>query len=105
MRREDRWTSSSSTASSVRRRTDLRAALQQRCCTLPAAHAHRHDAVARLARAHRLGDRADESRAGHAERVTDRDRAAVDVEPIHWNPETIAAVDHLTGECFVELPE
>ena len=49
------------------------AALEQRRGALAAADAHRHDAVARLAALHLIGDRADQPRAGHAERVADRD--------------------------------
>src|SRR5258705_10815190 len=46
---------------------------------LTAADAHGHDAVARLAPQHLVGDGADHARAGHAEGVTDRDRAPVGI--------------------------
>jgi hypothetical protein len=37
--------------------------------------------------------------------VTDRDRAAIDIEPVVGDAEPIAAVDHLHREGFVELPK
>ena len=43
--------------------------------------------------------------AGHAVRMADRDRAAVDVQPVVGNAEPVAAVDHLHGERFVQLPQ
>src|SRR5437867_2859694 len=71
---------------------------------LTAPDAHRDHAVARLAAQQLVGDGADHARAGHAERVTDRDRAAVDVELGRIEAETIAAVDDLRGERLVQLP-
>ena len=43
--------------------------------------------------------------AAHAVGVADRDRAAVDVEPVVGNAELVAAVDHLHGKSLVQLPE
>src|SRR5208282_2766889 len=45
------------------------------------------------------------ARAAHAVRVADRDRAAVDVEPLLRNAEPVAAIQHLAGERLVELPQ
>src|SRR3954469_9396667 len=42
--------------------------LEERRRSLSAADAHRDDAIARLAPRHLVGDRADQTRAGHAER-------------------------------------
>src|SRR5262249_22212933 len=71
---------------------------------LAAADAHRHHAVARLAPEQLVGDGANHARARHAERMADRDRAAVDVELRGIDAQAIAAVDHLRGEGLVELP-
>src|SRR6185436_8614210 len=86
----------------MRRRLVVR--LEETRGALTAAHAHRDDAVARLAPEHLVGERADHARARHAERVADRDRAAVDVELLGIDPQAIAAVDDLRGERLVELP-
>src|SRR5688572_8807820 len=43
--------------------------------------------------------------AAHAVRMPDRDRAAVDIQPLIRNTEAVAAVEHLHGEGFVELPQ
>src|SRR5439155_23456541 len=72
---------------------------------LSAADAHRDEAVALLAAEHLVGQRAGQPRAGHTERMPDRDRAAVDVEPLGIDAEPVAAVDHLDGERLVQLPE
>src|SRR5262249_10769440 len=71
---------------------------------LTAAHAHRHHAVPGLAAKELVGDRADHARARHAERMTDRDRAAVDVELRGIDAELIATVNDLRGERLVQLP-
>ena len=60
-----------------------------------AADAHRDDDVPDAA-APSLEQRVpDKPRAAHAVGVADRDRAAVDVEPVRRNAETIAAVEGL----------
>ena len=41
----------------------------------------------------------------HAVRVSDGDRAAVDVQPVVRYPELVAAVEDLDRERLVELPE
>ena len=43
--------------------------------------------------------------ARHAVRMADRDRAAVDVQLLGIDAELVAAVDHLHGERFVQLPQ
>src|SRR5262249_22312808 len=73
---------------------------EERGRALAAAHAHRPDAVPRPAALHLVRDRADQARAGHAERMADRDRSAVHVQPLHRNAEPVAAVDHLRRERF-----
>src|SRR3546814_21026600 len=37
--------------------------------------------------------------------MADRDRAAVDVEFVVVEAELVAAIDHLTGERFIQFPE
>src|SRR5271166_4677738 len=44
-------------------------------------------------------------RARHAIRMPDRDRAAIDVQPVRIDAEPVAAIDHLAGECLVQLPQ
>src|SRR4029077_8816050 len=46
-----------------------------------------------------------EPRTRHAVGMADRDRAAVDVELFRVDAELVAAVDHLHGKSFVELPK
>ena len=74
-------------------------------CALASAYAHGHYAVARFAALHFVGDRSHHARAGHAEGMADGDRSAVHVQLVHGDAETIAAVDDLHGESFVEFPE
>src|SRR5450631_823600 len=45
-----------------------------------------------------------EARARHAVGMSDRDRAAIDVEAIVVDAQFVAAVDHLHRERLVELP-
>ena len=79
--------------------------LEQAGCAHAAADAHGDDDM--LHAKPLTGEQrvADEALPGHAERVTDRDRAAIDIEPVVGDAEPIAAVDHLHREGFVELPE
>jgi hypothetical protein len=70
-----------------------------------AADAHRDDDIlgaAALAFDQRRGRSA---RAGHAVGVADRDRAAVDVEPVVGDAELVLAVEHLHREGLVQLPQ
>ncbi len=48
---------------------------------------------------------AGEPRAGHAEGMADRDRAAVDIVLLGVDAELVARIQALAGEGFVELPE
>src|SRR5262245_48755329 len=67
----------------------------------PAANAHRHHHILH-ATALALDQRmADQSAAGGAVRMTNRDRAAVDVEPLVRDAELVATVNHLHGERLV----
>src|SRR5882757_8065178 len=70
-----------------------------------AADAHRHHDVLGLAAAALDQSMAGAARAGHAEGMADRDRAAVDVELVVGNAELVAAVEHLHGEGLVQLPQ
>src|SRR3989442_6096275 len=87
------------------RLTRLVAGLEEPRGALAAANAHGHDAVARLRVQHLVGDRAHHAPAGHAERVADRDRAAVPVELLRVEAEPVATVDDLRGEGLVQLPD
>src|SRR6185295_7443227 len=71
----------------------------------PATNAHGHHAVARLASFHLVQDRRRQLRAGAAERMAERDRAAVDVEPIGIDRQRAQAGEDLRGEGFVQLDE
>src|SRR4051812_20226748 len=79
--------------------------LEQSRAALAAADAHRHDAPLGLAAMAFLQDVAGETRAGHAEGMADRDRAAVDVVLLRIDAELVARIEALAGEGFVELPE
>src|SRR4029079_1922820 len=48
---------------------------------------------------------AGKSRSRHAVRMADGDRSAVDVEALVRYAQLVAAIDHLDGECLVELPQ
>src|SRR5436309_12824994 len=68
------------------------------------ADAHRADdqrGAATLALDERV---ADHTRPAHPVRMSDGDRAAVDVQAIHGDAERVAAVDHLHRKGLVELP-
>src|SRR5262245_41512658 len=67
--------------------------------------AHRADDVPRATALALDEGMADHARAAHAIRVTDRDRAAVDVEALHRDAELVAAIHHLHREGLVQLPE
>src|SRR5260221_9840633 len=69
----------------------------------PAADAHRDEDVARLPTPQLVQNGPDQTRAAHPVGVTDRDRAAVGIESLGVDPETVAAVDRLGGERLVEL--
>src|SRR6202012_2229670 len=73
--------------------------------TLAAADAHGHHAPLGLAAMAFLQDMASEARAGHAEGMADRDRAAVDVVLLRIDAEPVARIKTLAGEGLVELPD
>src|SRR6478672_5291310 len=78
--------------------------LEQAGAALAAADAHGHDAPLGLAARTFLEDVASETRAGHAEGMADRDRAAVDVVLGGIDAELVARVEALAGKGLVELP-
>src|SRR5882762_9453690 len=79
--------------------------LEQRRGALAAADAHGDDDVAHAASLAFDQRVAGEPRAAHAIGMADGDGAAVDVEALHRDAESIAAIDDLDGEGLVELPE
>src|SRR5690606_38150853 len=79
--------------------------LEQPGGTHAAADAHRDDgplAAAALAFDQRM---AGQALSADTVRMADGDRAAVDVQALVRDPEPVAAVEHLDGEGFVQLPE
>src|SRR5438105_13416480 len=70
-----------------------------------AADAHGDDRALRLAAAAFDQDMPGHARAAQAVRMPDGDGAAIDIELVRRNAEAVAAVQHLTGERFVELPQ
>src|SRR5690606_1025816 len=46
-----------------------------------------------------------QSRAGHAEGMTNRDGTAIDVQAIIGNAQPVTAIEHLTSEGFVDFPQ
>src|SRR5579864_5869560 len=79
--------------------------LEQAGRSLTTANAHGDDAELRVAPRHLIRERANHARTGHAKRMPDRNRAAVHVELLRIDAEAVAAVDHLNGKGFVELPQ
>src|SRR6476620_12782833 len=79
--------------------------LEQSRAALAAADAHGDDAPLGLAATSLLQDVAGQSRAGHAEGVADRDRAAVDVVLLGIDAELVAGIETLAGKGLVELPD
>ena len=74
---------------------------EQSCCALAASDAHRHDAVLRLATLALEEEMACATGAGHAVRVADRDRAAVDVVLGRIDPELVARIEALRRKRLV----
>src|SRR5882724_10467217 len=70
-----------------------------------AADAHGDDRVPGAAPLAFDQDMPGHARAAHAERVADRDRAAIDIELVHRNAEAVAAIEHLAGERLVQFPQ
>src|SRR3954467_670373 len=71
----------------------------------PAADAHRHHHQLRLAPLAFDERMADEARAAHPIGMAEGDGPAIDVESLVRNAHTIAAIDHLDREGFVQLPQ
>src|SRR5262245_12872393 len=86
-------------------REDLLHDLEQAGSAHAAADAHGDDHVLGLAAAAFDQDMAGAARAGHAEGMADRDRAAVDVELLVGDAELVAAVEHLHREGLVQFPQ
>ena len=79
---------------------------EQAGCTLAAADAHGDNTVLRARPAsHFIRECPCHTRAGHSERMPDRDRSAVHVQLFHRNAQPVATVDHLHGKGFVQLPQ
>src|SRR5215472_13401787 len=79
--------------------------LEQARAALAAADAHGHDAPLGLAAVAFLQDVAGEPRAGHAEGMADRDRAAVDVVLLGIDAELVARIEALAGKGLVQFPD
>src|ERR1700733_13285639 len=71
---------------------------------LPAAGADRRAAVAATATAQLIDECPDDARAGRADRVTERNGAAVDVDAVLVNAEHADRVERDGGKCLVDLP-
>src|SRR6266852_164098 len=78
---------------------------EQACGAHAATDAHRHNRVFRLAPAALDQGVARQTGSGHAIGMTNRDRTAVHIELFRINAELVAAIDHLNGECLVQLPK
>ena len=70
-----------------------------------AADAHRHHNVAHAAPLALDQGVPDHACAGHAVRMADRDRTAVDVEALVGDAEPVAAIEHLHRERLVQFPQ
>src|SRR5262245_48760659 len=71
--------------------------------SLSAADAHRHQAVARLAPLHLVQERRRQLGAGAAQRMTQRNRAAVDVQFLRIDRQLAETREHLRRESLVPL--
>ena len=80
-------------------------ALEQSCRALSSPNAHGDHAVARFAASHFVGNGANHARTRHSEGMSDGDRAAVNIELFRVDTQAVAAINHLDGESFVQLPE
>ena len=86
-------------------RISARRALEERRLALADADAQRREAVAAAAAAQLVRERDDEPGAAHAERMAERDRAAVDVHALLVEPELAHDGEALRGERLVQLDE
>src|SRR5437764_15231498 len=80
-------------------------ALDQRAGAEPAAAAHRHEPDLLVRALELVQERRDEPRAGRAERVAERHRAAVDVHAIHVGVELAAPGGDDGREGLVDLDQ
>src|SRR4249920_3996403 len=76
---------------------------EQTCRAHAATDAHGHHAVFRLAPPALDQQMPGQARAGHAVGMTNRDRAAIDVELVGIDAELVAAINHLHRIGLVEL--
>src|SRR5450755_2291847 len=77
---------------------------QNQRVALPAARADRRAAEATAAAAQLVDERAEDARAGGADRVAEGDRAAVDVHAVLVDPQHADRVQGDRGEGLVDLP-
>ena len=77
--------------------------LEEHRHALAAAHAHGLQSDRLVVELQAVQQRGGDSCAGHAERVTDRDSAAVDVELVNVDAEVGVGRNYLGGECLVDL--
>src|SRR3954469_20118426 len=80
-------------------------ALNQRAGAEPAAAAHGHQAGLLVGALHLVEQRGDQARAGRAERVTERDRAAIDVDAVHVGLQLPPPGGDDGGERLIDLDE
>src|SRR6185295_160877 len=71
----------------------------------PAAHAERGEAEPRVSSFHLVEQGRDDACAGRADGMTERDRAAVHVQPLPIEAEVPVAREHLRRERLVQLDE
>src|SRR5439155_9887510 len=71
----------------------------------PAADAERRQPAPGAAALELVKERDDNSRTGSTDRMTQRNRAPVDVQPIARNRHVLQDSEHLRGERFVQLDE
>src|SRR4029079_15203725 len=79
--------------------------LEQRGHALADADAQRREAVAAVAAAELVQERHDEARAAHSERMAERDRAAVDIDPLRVEAQLTDDREALRRERLVQLDE
>src|ERR1700761_1065784 len=79
------------------------AALQQQCDPLAAADAQRDQAELEVPALHLVEDLGGDRRSGGADRMPERDRAAVGVDPLLVEAEIVDHRERLGGERLVEL--
>src|SRR2546427_1322573 len=70
-----------------------------------AANTHCNNSILGVAPAALDQGMAGHSRAGHAVRMTDCDRSAIDIQLFRVDPELVAAIDHLHRKRLIQLPQ